>query len=191
VHHPVGREADRAASLTYVAHRRADRDAIVQRGFFDAAAALPARRFVLAGCGWESAAMPSNVDYVGYVYTSEHNAYYASATAALSLSAPAAARFGYCPSASLFEAAGADTCVISSVWTGIDAFLEPGREIVVTRDAGDVVEQLAELGPERAATIGRRAGRRSRFEHTYERRAAELEALLEGLDGQWLSRTAL
>ncbi len=191
VHHPVARETAHAANLAYLAHRRVEHDAQVQRAFLDVAASLPAHRFILGGCGWEDVAMPPNVHYVGYVYTAEHNAYNCSSTAVLNLTHGPAARLGYAPTARLFEATGVGACVISDAWTGIEMFFEPEREVLIAHDTADVVNYLGNLSAERAAAIGRRASERARLEHTYERRAVELEALLEGFDRQWASRTAL
>lgn len=190
-HFPVVPAAAPVASLAYLAHRRVERDPQVQRAFFDVAATLAGYQFILGGCGWEDVAMPSNVHYVGYVYTAEHNAYNSAASAVLNLTYAPTARWGYAPTSRLFEAAGAGACVISDTWAGLETFLEPEREILIAHDTAEVIDHLSALSPDRAAAIGRRAGERSRVEHTYERRAAELEALLEGFDRQWVSKTAL
>lgn len=191
VHHPEAASPQPRATLLYMGHRHADRDVQVQQAFFDVAVRMPTHRFLLAGCGWESVSMPSNVDYLGYVYTAEHNLYHCSTLAALNLTDAGSAALGYAPTARLFEAAGAATCVISDAWSGIDAFFDPGREVLIAHETAEIVEQLCGLGADRAGAIGRRARWRSRIEHTYARRAAELEALLEGLDRQWASKTAL
>jgi spore maturation protein CgeB len=190
-HFPVVPPSAPMPGFAYLAHRRMERDAQVQRAFFDVAASLPGYRFMLGGCGWEDVAMPANVHYVGYVYTAEHNAYNCTANAVLNLTYTPTARLGYAPTARLFEAAGAGACVISDAWAGIETFLEPEREILIAHDTAEVINHLSALSPDRAAAIGRRAGERSRVEHTYERRAAELEALLEGFDRHWVSKTAL
>lgn len=191
VHHPVTPAPGQYATLLYLGHRHVDRDLEPQRAFLDVATRMPAHRFLLAGCGWECVSMPHNVEYRGYVYTAEHNHYHCSALAALNVTDPASAALGYAPSARLFEAAGAATCVISDAWTGIETFFEPGREVLIAREPAEIAEQLGALSADRAAAIGRRARWRSRVEHTYARRAAELEALLEGLDRQWAAKTAL
>lgn len=191
IHFPVTMASAPIASLAYLAHRRLERDPQVQRAFFDVAATLSGYRFTLGGCGWEDVAMPSNVHYVGYVYTAEHNTFNGAASAVLNLTHGPTARWGYAPTGRLFEAAGAGACVITDAWTGIETFLEPEREILIAHDTAEVINHLSALSPERTAAIGRRAGERSRAEHTYERRAAELEALLEGFDRQWVSKTAL
>ena len=60
-----------------------------------------------------------------------------------------------------------------------DFFLEPDAEVLVARDGQDVVEHLSTLTPERAEAIGRAALKRVLAEHTYDKRAAEVDALLK------------
>lgn len=191
VHQPVPAQPECAADVLFMAHRARDYEPRVERDFMAAAAALDGRRFLLAGCGWDDLPLPPNAAYLGYVYTSEHNAYNSSVTAVLDLPRPENAALGYAPSARLFEAAGAGACVLSEAWEGLDGFLEPGRDVLAAHDPAEAIEILRNLSPERAAAIGSRARERSRREHTYERRAAELEALLQGFDRQWVNRTAL
>lgn len=190
-HQPAAPQAECAADVLFMAHRTSAHDARMDDGFLAAAAALRARRFLLAGCGWDDLSLPPNADYRGYVYTSEHNLYNSSATVVLDLPRPENAALGYAPSARLFEAAGAGACVVTGAWTGLESFLAPGREVLAAHGPEELIETLRSLGPERAAAIGRCARERSRHEHTYERRAAELEALLEGFDREWVDRTAL
>ena len=56
--------------------------------------------------------------------------------------------------------------------------LEPGREVLVAGDGEEVARILRELTPERARRIGERARRRVLGEHTYDLRAAQVEARL-------------
>lgn len=191
VHFPVAPDRRAACALVLLAHRTEEREAQVRQNLFDVAATYPQERFILGGCDWEDVAMPTNVHYAGYVYTAEHNLYYSAATAVLNVTSPSVAALECAPSARLFEAAGAGACIIGDAWAGLETFLEPEREILIARDTLEVIEQLNGLNPERAAAIGRRANERIRLEHTYDRRAAELDALLEGFDRQWVDRTAL
>jgi hypothetical protein len=50
------------------------------------AADLPNSSFILGGNGWSNKPMPSNVSYIGHVYTREHNAFNCSARAVLNVS---------------------------------------------------------------------------------------------------------
>jgi spore maturation protein CgeB len=85
---------------------------------------------------------------------------------------------GWSPPTRVFEVAGAGGCLITDAWEGTEMFLDPGREVLVARNGEEVAEILAELTPERAGEIGRAARRRMLAEHTYERRAAEVDELL-------------
>ena len=181
-HHPSTPDDYYSAVLTLCAHRVPDRDEQVARTFVRAAESLPGRRFILAGCGWDDMPLPANVSYLGYVYTGEHNALYASTRASLNVSRSIERENGYCPSARLFEAAAAGTCAISDSWPGLEQFFDPGNEILVANDGDEVATHLAVLNPERAALIGRRARDRALTQHTYAHRAIDVEALLEGRD---------
>ena len=181
-HYPVPADPHYASALTLAAHRVPARDAQVATWFVEMAKRLPSRRFLLAGCGWDDVVLPDNAAYLGYVYTGEHNALYSSARAVLNLSRPAERDVGYCPTARLFEAAAAGTCAITDAWNGIETFFDPGNEILLATQAGEIESYLTTLNAERAALIGRRARDRALTQHTFACRAIEVEALLEGRD---------
>jgi spore maturation protein CgeB len=98
----------------------------------------------------------------------------------LNVSRESMARFGFSPATRVFEAAGAGACLITDAWEGIELFLTPGREVLVASSGEEVADRLRALTPERAREIGYAARRRVLAEHTYARRAAEVEAVLEG-----------
>jgi spore maturation protein CgeB len=191
VYHSVPRDAEYAASLVYLGHRHPDKDARLQRHFFEVARSLPTCRFVLGGCGWEGLPLPANVLHVGYVYAGENNLYNCSSTAVLSVTSERNIALGHVPAARLFEAAGAGACVITDAWRGLDQFFEPGRELLVANEPAEVVEHLLMLSKERSVSIGKRAQERAIAEHSYAHRAAELAALVEGADSRWAVNTAL
>jgi spore maturation protein CgeB len=85
---------------------------------------------------------------------------------------------GFSPATRVFEAAGAGACLITDAWEGIELFLNPDEEVLVARDGQDVAEHLSGLTPERARAIGEAARQRILSEHTYARRAAEVDGLL-------------
>src|SRR5690606_13538566 len=92
------------------------------------------------------------------------------------------ATVGYSPATRVFEAAGAAACLVTDAWEGIELFLEPGREVLVAKSGDEVAEHVRSLDPERARSIGRAARARVLAEHTYARRAEEVErALLQGV----------
>jgi spore maturation protein CgeB len=81
----------------------------------------------------------------------------------------------------VFEAAASAACLISDEWEGIDLFLEPGSEILIARDGAQVAEMMRTVSDERARKIGEAARKRVLAEHTYRRRAMQVDAVLKDL----------
>ena len=179
-HHPAPAEAKFSGDLNFLANRLPDREARVEQFFLGAADRLPDRRFLIGGSGWEDKPMPPNVSRVGHVGTADHNAFNCSPLAVLNVARDSMAAVGFSPATRVFEAAGAAACLITDAWEGVEMFLEPGKEVLVARDGQDVADCLAELDPRRSSAIGEAARRRVLAEHTYDRRAAEVDVLLRG-----------
>jgi len=180
-HHPVAPQERFRGDLAFLGNRLPDREARVDAFLLAPARALPEQSFVLGGAGWDDKPMPLNLRYLGHVYTRDHNAFNATPLAVLNIARDSMAAIGYSPATRVFEAAGAGACLLTDAWEGIDLFLQPDSEVLVARDGADVVEHLRALTPARARAIGERARRRILAEHTYERRAAELERVLARL----------
>ena len=181
-HHPAPSRPELACDLAFLGNRLPDREARVEEFFFGAVAALPERSFLLGGNGWEERVEGlDNLRYLGHVAPGDHNALNRSALAVLNVSRESMAANGWSPATRVFEAAGAGACLISDEWAGIEEFLAPGEEVLVARDGAEVAGLLADLEPERAERIGEAARERVLAEHTYDRRAAQVEAVLEGV----------
>ncbi|HEX8373451.1 MAG TPA: glycosyltransferase [Chthoniobacterales bacterium] len=178
-HFPVEKIDRFAGDLSFLGNRLPDREQRVEEFFLNPALKLPERRFYLGGSGWGDKSLPSNVTYLGHVYTADHNALYSSSLAVLNISRDSMARYGFSPATRVFEAAGAGACLITDAWEGIEQFFEPGDELLVARDGAEVSEILAELNPESAREIGRAAYRRAMADHTYAQRAEEFESVIE------------
>ena len=88
------------------------------------------------------------------------------------------ARMGYCPSGRLFEAAACGVAMISDEWAGLDAFFEPGSEIIVARTTEDVVAAM-KLSKRELAKIAQAGRERVLTSHTAAHRAAELERIFD------------
>ncbi len=170
-HYPVPREQRFAGSMGFLANRLPDREARAKAFFFEVAKRLPTHSFVLGGSGWEDYAFPHNVNYVGHVYTRDHNAFNTSPRAVLNVCRDSMADAGYSPATRVFEAAGAGACLVTDAWEGIEAFLTPGKEVLVARSGDEVIEHIQALDDDRARSIGEAAQRRVLAEHTYTRRA--------------------
>jgi len=181
-HHPEPPRPELACDLAFLGNRLPDREARVEEFFFRAAEALPHRVLMLGGNGWEErVAGLGNVRYLGHVPPGDHNALNRSALAVLNVSRESMATNGWSPATRVFEAAGAGACLLTDEWEGIEDFLAPGTEVLVARDGAAVAELLEGLDPERARAIGTAAQERVLAEHTYDRRAEQVEAILEGV----------
>jgi spore maturation protein CgeB len=176
-HFPVDPDRAFAADLAFLGNRLPDREARVEQFFFEPAAALPHRAFLIGGTGWEAKAMPANVRHLGHVYTHQHNSFNCTPLAVLNIARDSMAHIGFSPATRVFEAAGAAACLITDAWEGIEQFLTPDREVLVARDGRDVADHVAALTPERARAIGRAALARVLAEHSYAHRGAEVDAL--------------
>ena len=180
-HRPVPPASRFAADLTFLGNRLPDREARVREFFFGAARALPDREFLLGGSGWnENIELPPNVTDLGHVSTNDHNALNRTPRAVLNVSRESMAATGYSPATRVFEAAGASACLITDAWEGVELFLEPGREVLVAADGGEVAEHLRSLDERRSREIGEAALGRVLAEHTYDRRAVRVEEILTG-----------
>ncbi len=177
-HFPTAPDPRFAGALGFLGNRLPDRERRVEEFFLRSAELLPELGFVLGGSGWHDKALPPNVRYLGHVYTHEHNALNSTLGAVLNISRDSMARAGFSPATRVFEAAGAGACVISDSWEGIEEFLVPGREVLLVHGADDVVAVLRELTLERRLSIGEAARRRVLAEHTYARRALQVERVL-------------
>jgi spore maturation protein CgeB len=169
-HHPEPPRPELACDLAFLGNRLPDREARVEEFFFGAVEALPERGFLLGGNGWEDRVLElPNVRYLGHVAPGDHNALNRSALAVLNVSRESMATNGWSPATRVFEAAGAGACLVTDEWQGVEEFLTPGTEL------------LAGLDPERARAIGEAALERVLAEHTYDRRAEQVEAILAGV----------
>ncbi|WP_398466578.1 glycosyltransferase [Tardiphaga sp.] len=178
-HFPVTPLPDFASDLGFLGNRLPDREIRVDRFFLDAACALPSRRFLLGGSGWETKELPSNVRHIGHVGTAQHNAFFCSGLATLNVNRDSMARYGFSPPTRIFEAVGSGACLITDEWVGIELFLEPGREVLVAADGQAVAEHLQALTPSRAADLAGRARSRILAHHTYAHRARQVDRLLK------------
>jgi spore maturation protein CgeB len=95
-------------------------------------------------------------------------------------------QYGWAPSTRLFEAAACGACIISDTWPGLEAVFEPEQEVLLAERQDDIVRHLECLSPQRRAAIGAAARQRVLADHTYERRAAQVERVLDQV-GSWAS----
>ncbi|MBA2448044.1 MAG: glycosyltransferase [Chloroflexi bacterium] len=176
---PTRPDPARAADLLFMGNRLPDREERVRSLFFRAAELAPELRFILGGEGWGGCPLPSNVRWIGHVPTAEHRSWNCSARTVLNINREAMASYGFSPPTRIFEAAGCGCCLITDAWDGMEGFFEPGREILVAGSAEAIVGYLRSTPPARAEAIGTAARARVLRDHTYDQRAALLDAILE------------
>jgi spore maturation protein CgeB len=179
-HFPVAPDPRFAGDLGFLGNRLPDREARVEAFFLQAAALRPGRCFLLGGSGWADKVVPANVEHLGHVYTADHNAFNCTPLAVLNISRESMARYGFSPATRVFEAAGAAACLVTDAWEGLEQFFAPGSEVLVARSGDEVAQHLDALDRARARAIGQAAYRRVLAEHTYDHRAAQLDAILRG-----------
>ncbi|HWQ53946.1 MAG TPA: glycosyltransferase [Bryobacteraceae bacterium] len=179
VHHPVPPNREYAADLSYLGTYSDDRQASLEMLFVEPARRLPDRRFVLGGSQYPpDFPWTENIFFFPHVAPAEHAAFYCSSKLTLSVTRGPMADMGYCPSGRLFEASACGVPIVSDDWEGLDQFFEPGIEIIIARTTGHAMDALA-MSDEQRQRIGRAARERTLAKHTAERRAVELETMLE------------
>jgi spore maturation protein CgeB len=178
-HHPVAKEERFEADLAFLGNRLPDRENRVEEFFLKVAESLPEKKFILGGNGWHDKPMSANINYLGHVYTKDHNALNCSPKAVLNISRDSMASYGFSPATRVFEAAGAGACMITDYWMGIDFFFEPGKEILVAKSGDEVKEILSGLTTEKAKEVGKAALKKVLEKHTYAHRSIELDKILK------------
>ena len=169
--------------LSYIGTYAADRQATVQALFVEPARRRPEMRFVLAGTGY-AADFPwtDNIFFVKHLPPGDHPAFYASSRLTLNATRGAMAAMGWCPSGRLFEAAACGVPILTDSWPGLEDFFRPGEEVLTATSADEAVAAL-DLPAGDLAGIAARARARVLDEHSSDRRAGELIAILQGAAG--------
>jgi spore maturation protein CgeB len=184
-HHPVPPDARFNAALGFLGNRLPDREERVREFFFTPAHALPGETFLLAGSGWDAGCgAPPNVKRLGHLYSRDHNAFNCTPRAVININRRSMAETGFSPPTRVFEAAGAGACLLLDAWEGIELFLQPEEEVLVVHDGDEVAQVLGSLTEAEARRIGHAARERVLRDHTYEHRAAEVEAALARTDAR-------
>ncbi|AWN48307.1 glycosyltransferase [Methylobacterium terrae] len=179
VHRPAPAQAHDAADLSYLGTYAADRQAKVVSCLVEPARRRPDRRFLIGGAQYpQDFPWTDNIFFVRHLGPREHPAFYASSRLTLNVTRAAMAAMGWCPSGRLFEASACGAAVLSDAFDGLDAFYRPGEEILIAETSEAVLAALdrSDAALRRIAEAGRA---RTLRDHTSDRRAAELEALLE------------
>ncbi len=163
--------------LSYMGTYAPDRQAKLKRLLLEPARQLPQARFLVAGPLYPTAGWPSNVAHLVHLYPRDHRGLYASSRFCLNLTRQAMVEAGYSPSIRLFEAAACGAVIVTDPWPGLETFFQPGNEVLVASETGEMLELLRSRDPMQPI---RSAARVRAFEsHTGRHRAAELLQALE------------
>lgn len=188
---PTPVRAEFACDLSYLGTYAADRQPKLETYLNGAAAQMPERRFIVAGPQYpRGLKWPGNVERIIHLSPREHPAFYSSSRFTLNLTRDDMVAAGYSPSVRLFEASACGAAILSDAWPGLDEFLTPGEEILLPRDADEVVRILRELPDAERLRMGQRARQRILDQHTSAHRAAEFERIVEQCVGRAQAQTA-
>ena len=179
LHSPGVPDPDFHADLSYLGTYAADRQETLERLFVHPARLSPKCRFVIGGAQYPPEfPWTDNIFFVRHLPPFQHPAFYSSSRLTLNVTRQAMADMGYCPSGRLFEAAACGVPIVTDEWEGLDEFYVPGHEILLGRSTEDVLNALA-LSNVELKRISTAARERTLAEHTAERRAVDLEKILE------------
>ncbi len=168
-----------ACDLSYMGTYAPDRQQKLNALFLQPARRHPGKQFLLAGAlyPWEWQ-WPENVHRIDHVAPHDHPRFYSSSRITLNITRGQMARWGWCPSGRLFEAAACATPLISDWWEGLDWFFDVARDLRVVSHAEHVEQALAMSDPE-LQVLARHARQRTLDDHTGRVRARQLLAYLE------------
>jgi spore maturation protein CgeB len=179
VHRPTAPVPAFDADLSYLGTYADDRQAALTALLLEPARHRPDLRFAIGGSMYpESFRWMPNIFYVGHVPPHDHPAFFSSSRLTLNVTRAAMAAMGHCPSGRLFEAAACGAPILSDWWHGLDAFFEPGREILVAHDTAEALDALACDAATRCR-IALAARERTLACHTATQRALDVEHAMD------------
>lgn len=180
-HFPVPPLDEYRGILSYLGTFAADRQKALETLFVEPARRLPNETFQLAGAQYpDSFSSMPNVAFTPHLAPQLHPAFFCSSRVTLNITRGVMARYGYCPSGRLFEAAACGVPIVSDGWDGFDLFFTPGEEILHVDTPENVIDALS-LPDTDLRRIANAARERTLANHTAERRVMELEDICEGL----------
>jgi len=174
LYHPE--PAEHRWDLGYLGTYGDDRQPSLDRLLLEPARRWRRGRFAVAGPQYpDSIAWPENVTRNDHLPPDKHRAYYNAQRFTLNVTRADMIESGWSPSVRLFEAAACGTPILSDPWPGLEAFFQPGREVLLVRSADDVLRRLRETFDGERLAIAQRARQRVFAEHTAAHRAESLE----------------
>jgi spore maturation protein CgeB len=179
LYHPTPPREEFRCDLSYLGTYAPDRQAKLMHLLDGPAAALPDRRFLVAGPMYppETIWQP-NVRRMIHIHPPDHPAFYSSCRFTLNLTRADMVAAGYSPSVRLFEASACGAAILSDAWPGLEEFLTPGEEVLLPEDCSGVVRILRGVSETERLRIGARARERVLAEHTSAHRATQFEQIV-------------
>ncbi|HZQ91233.1 MAG TPA: glycosyltransferase [Terriglobales bacterium] len=166
--------------MSYMGTYAADRQPKVDELLGRTATGMPHGKFIVAGSQYpKSVRWPANVKRIVHLNPRWHPLLYSSSRLTLNVTRRDMVLAGYSPSVRLFEAAACGATIVSDNWPGLEAFFVPGKEILLASSADDVRRYLDGMDAAELRRMGAAARERVIAEHTSDRRARQLELLVE------------
>ena len=191
VHQPAATIGDFRSDLSYLGTFAKDRQDSLNRLFVRPAHHRPDLRFALGGAQYpDDFPWTPNICFVRHLPPSLHAAFFCSSRMTLNVTRQAMARYGFCPSGRLFEAAACGAPLLSDRWEGLDTFFSIGEEIIPVETTEDVVAALS-LSDRELFHIAAAARARVLECHTAAQRAIELEAICDAVRSHSVGRAVL
>jgi spore maturation protein CgeB len=184
-HFPMSPVERFRADLSYLGTYAEDRQDKLEALFVESARLLPEKKFLIGGALYpQDFPWTFNIYFVKHMPPSFHPAFFCSSRTTLNITRRAMAKYGYCPSGRLFEAAACGVPILTDEWDGLDTFFNPEEELFVVKNAQDVLHAL-DRSDEELQRVARAARQRTLEEHTALHRVKELELVCESLDESW------
>ena len=162
--------------MSYMGTYAPDRQPKIEAWINNIAAAMPKKRFIVAGPQYPSSIRwAQNVRRIKHLNPRWHPHLYSSSRFTLNLTRRDMVLAGYSPSVRLFEAAACAATIVSDNWTGLETFFTPGKEILLPASEADVTRYLNHLSDAEIRSIGEAAQARVLRHHTSAKRALEFE----------------
>jgi spore maturation protein CgeB len=169
-----------ACDLSYMGTYAPDRQPKIEELLCVPARQLPEKSFIVAGPQYPAQLnWPANVERIMHLDPCYHAGLYSSSRITLNVTRREMVLAGYSPSVRLFEAAACGAAIASDNWPGLETFLSPGREILLSNGSDDIVRYLREYDAAELRRIGHAARDRVLACHTSDVRAREFEQAVE------------
>jgi spore maturation protein CgeB len=180
-HFPVPPLKEFRGDLSYLGTYAEDRQEVLERLFLSPARQLPRSRFLIGGAQYpEDFPWTDNIAFARHVPPPLHSAFFCSCRVTLNITRGVMARYGYCPSGRLFEAAACRVPLMTDSWEGLERFFEPGVEVLPVKNTQEAIEALS-LSDAELLAVASAARERVLAEHTGMHRVLELEQICDSV----------